>query len=98
MHPDLTPATETLARVVTGIGDDQLGAPTPCRGMTVADVLDHVDGLCLAFTGAAAKTWTPAARRRPPTGRGCHRTGGRAYLAAWRISRLPGAMSAPGPA
>ncbi|HEX9040434.1 MAG TPA: TIGR03086 family metal-binding protein [Trebonia sp.] len=55
MHLDLTPATETLARVVTDIGDDQLGAPTPCHGMTVADVLDHVDGLCLAFTAAAAK-------------------------------------------
>ncbi len=67
MHPDLTPATETLARVVTGIGDDQLGAPTPCRGMTVADVLDHVDGLCLAFTWAAAKNpdaWPPGAGRR----------------------------------
>ena len=55
MHPDLTPATETLARVVTSIADNQLAAPTPCHGMTVADVLDHVDGLCLAFTGAAAK-------------------------------------------
>jgi uncharacterized protein (TIGR03086 family) len=55
MHLDLTPATDTLAGVVTRIGDDQLGALTPCRGMTVADVLDHVDGLCLAFTGAAAK-------------------------------------------
>jgi uncharacterized protein (TIGR03086 family) len=55
MHPDLTPATETLARVVASLDDDQLGAPTPCHGMSVADVLDHVDGLCLAFTGAAAK-------------------------------------------
>jgi uncharacterized protein (TIGR03086 family) len=55
MQLDLTPATEALARVVAGIGDDQLGAPTPCRGMVVADVLDHVDGLCLAFAAAAAK-------------------------------------------
>ena len=64
MHPDLTPATGTLARVVTGIGDDQLAAPTPCHGMTVADVLDHVDGLCLAFAGAAAKN-LDAGRRGP---------------------------------
>jgi len=64
MHPDLTPATETLARLVTGISDDQLGAPTPCRGMSVADVLDHVDGLCLAFTGAAAKD-VDAGRQAP---------------------------------
>jgi uncharacterized protein (TIGR03086 family) len=44
-----------LTQLVTDIGDDQLGAPTPCRGMTVADLLDHLDGLCLAFTAAAAK-------------------------------------------
>jgi uncharacterized protein (TIGR03086 family) len=55
MHLDLTPATETLALVVAGIGDDQLGAPTPCRGVTVAALLDHVDGLSLAFTSAAVK-------------------------------------------
>jgi uncharacterized protein (TIGR03086 family) len=52
---DLTPATGMLTQLVTDIGDDQLGAPTPCRGMTVADLLDHLDGLCLAFTAAAAK-------------------------------------------
>lgn len=50
---DLTPATGMLAQLVTEIGDDQLGAPTPCRGTTVADLLDHLDGLCLAFTAAA---------------------------------------------
>ena len=52
---DLTPATGMLTQLVTDIGDDQLGAPTPCHGMTVADLLDHLDGLCLAFTAAAAK-------------------------------------------
>lgn len=52
---DLTPATGMLTKVVTDIGDDQLGAPTPCRDTTVADLLDHVDGLCLAFTAAAVK-------------------------------------------
>jgi len=62
---DLTPATGTLTRLVTDIGDDQLGAPTPCRGTTVADLLDHLDGLCLAFTAAAAKD--RAAGRQPPS-------------------------------
>ena len=52
---DLTPATEMVTRVVADIDDDQLGAPTPCLGTTVADLLDHLDGLCLAFTAAAAK-------------------------------------------
>ncbi len=55
VHPELTPATAALSLIVAKIGDDQLGAPTPCRGATVADLLDHVGGLCLAFTGAAAK-------------------------------------------
>jgi uncharacterized protein (TIGR03086 family) len=68
MHPDLTPGAQTLARVVAGLGDDQLGAPTPCHGVTVADLLDHVDGLSLAFTGAAAKD--PDAGRQPPSADG----------------------------
>ena len=52
---DLSPATGMPSELVTHIGEDQLGAPTPCRGTTVADLLDHLDGLCLAFTAAAAK-------------------------------------------
>jgi uncharacterized protein (TIGR03086 family) len=52
---DLTPATEMVTRVVADIGDDQLGDPAPGGGATVADLLDHLDGLCLAFTAAAAK-------------------------------------------
>ena len=52
---DLTPATETLTKIVTDIDDDQLGGPTPCRGTTVADLLDHLDGLSVAFTAAAGK-------------------------------------------
>jgi uncharacterized protein (TIGR03086 family) len=55
MRPDLKPATDMLARLVADIGDHQLGAPTPCRGAAVADLLDHVDGFCVAFTAAAAK-------------------------------------------
>ena len=65
---DLTPATGTLTRLVTDIGDDQLRAPTPCRGTTVADLLDHLDGLCLAFTAAAAKD--QAAGSQPPSADG----------------------------
>ena len=52
---DLTPATAMVTRVVAAVDDDQLGAPTPCRDTTVADLLDHLDGLCGAFTGAAVK-------------------------------------------
>lgn len=63
MH-DLTPATTTLSRVVTDTSDDQLGAPTPCGSATVADLLDHIDGLCRAFTAAAVKDL--AAGSQPP--------------------------------
>src|SRR5215467_8167848 len=54
MH-DLTPVTQMVTRVVIDITDDQLGAPTPCRDATVADLLDHLDGLSQAFTAAAGK-------------------------------------------
>ncbi len=53
---DLQPATSTLSGLVTGVGDDQLSAPTPCTGMSLGDLLDHVDGLALAFAAAASKT------------------------------------------
>src|ERR1700735_4619263 len=95
---DLTPATGMVTRVVADIDDDQLGAPTPCRGSTVADLLDHLDGFCLAFTAAAAKDLAAGSQgpsadgsRLGPgwgvgtfgrTGRGWHRTGGCAYPVA----------------
>src|SRR6202050_5257001 len=68
MHPELTPATQAMALLVADIGDDQLAAPTPCPGSTVADLLDHVGGLCLAFTGAAAKD--PATGSQAPSADG----------------------------
>jgi uncharacterized protein (TIGR03086 family) len=52
---DLSPATGRLTQLVAEIDDDQLDAPTPCDGNTVADLLDHLDGFCAAFTAAAAK-------------------------------------------
>jgi uncharacterized protein (TIGR03086 family) len=52
---DLEPATRVLTWIVTGVSDDQLGAPTPCRDATVGDLLAHVDGLSLAFAAAARK-------------------------------------------
>ena len=81
---DLTPATGVLTRLVSDIGDDQLGAPTPCRGTTVADLLDHLDGLCRAFTAAAAKD--QAAGSQAPSADGS-RLG-----PDWRI-RIPGRLA-----
>jgi uncharacterized protein (TIGR03086 family) len=52
---DLGPATRAVAHVVRNVTDEQLTAPTPCPEYTVADLLDHIDGLSQAFTGAARK-------------------------------------------
>jgi uncharacterized protein (TIGR03086 family) len=65
MH-DLEPATRTLAGVVGGVRDDQLTAPTPCRDTSLGDLLDHVDGLALAFTEAASKS-PPEGGSQPPS-------------------------------
>jgi uncharacterized protein (TIGR03086 family) len=56
---DFGPATTTVARIVAGVRDDQLADPTPCPAMTVADLLDHLHGLSLAFTLAARKEPIP---------------------------------------
>jgi len=56
---DLHPATTEVARLAAQVRDDQLTAPTPCDG-TVATLLDHLMGLCLAFTWGAQKREPPA--------------------------------------
>lgn len=65
---DLAPATHALTAVVAGITDDHLGGPTPCAEYSVADLLDHVDGLALAFADAAAKTPAGADQVPEPSG------------------------------
>lgn len=53
---DLAPAAVETARMVAGVRDDQLTAPTPCPGMPVAALLHHLVGLTYAFRMAAEKT------------------------------------------
>jgi uncharacterized protein (TIGR03086 family) len=67
MH-DLSPATAMLSRLVADTRDDQLGAPTPCGGVTVADLLHHVDGLSRVFTAAAEKDPAAAGQAAAPDG------------------------------
>jgi uncharacterized protein (TIGR03086 family) len=62
---DLTPAADHLAELVRTVHDEQLTAPTPCPAMSVADLLDHICGLSLAFTAAARKR--VAGLSSPPT-------------------------------
>lgn len=63
---DLVPATRRTAEVIAGIGDAQLASPTPCPEYTVGDLLDHLNGLALAFTDAATKTVPEGGTQAPP--------------------------------
>jgi uncharacterized protein (TIGR03086 family) len=53
---DLKPATRLLADLVAGLRDDQLQLPTPCTQSSLGDLIDHVDGLSMAFAAAARKS------------------------------------------
>ena len=53
---NLAPQAAELARVVAGVRDDQLTDPTPCADTPVAALLDHLDGLTVAFQRAAEKS------------------------------------------
>jgi len=54
-HPDFRPTTTALAALVRGVRDDQLSGRTPCPDYSVADLLDHIGGLSVAFASAARK-------------------------------------------
>lgn len=82
---NLTPAARRLSEIVQQIDDDQLGAPTP-SGIPVADMLDHVGGLVVAFAAAAAKD-LGSVTATPPAPDG-DRLG-----AAWR-TEIPQALTA----
>ncbi len=59
MTLDLGQAARASSAVVAGVRDDQLGDATPCPAYTVADLLDHIGGLSVAFTEAALKDARP---------------------------------------
>ena len=83
---DRPPAS--VARLVRGVRDDQLSGPTPCPAYTVADLLDHVGGLALAFRCSADRgsrcrgTATP--RATGPGWRTAGGTGSPATSTRWR--------------
>ncbi|WP_182904507.1 TIGR03086 family metal-binding protein [Microbispora sp. H13382] len=55
MTADLRPAADRLAAIIRDVSDDRLTGPTPCEGITVGELLDHIDGLSVAFAAAARK-------------------------------------------
>ena len=65
---DLGPTTRAVARLVQGVSDTQLDAPTPCTAYTVGDVAEHIAGLTRAFTAAARKEGISASQGPPPLG------------------------------
>ena len=52
---DLGPAARRVTSLLSGVSDDQLGAPTPCGTYAVGDLLDHFMGLTLGMRYAAQK-------------------------------------------
>ncbi|MCW2526994.1 MAG: hypothetical protein JWM76_1854 [Pseudonocardiales bacterium] len=62
----LDSATRTLAELVEGVRDDQHANPTPCGPMKLGALLDHVNGLSIAFKDAADKA-IPEGGSQPPS-------------------------------
>jgi uncharacterized protein (TIGR03086 family) len=80
MH-DLHPAARQLVTLIERVDDSQLDAPTPCPGYGVADLLDHIARLTVAFTEAGRKERGTNAQPPPE--------GSRDHLASdWR-TRIP---------
>lgn len=62
----LHPAAHEVTRLLDGVTDEGLSASTLCRDTPVAARLDHLVGLCLAFTWAARQS-TPVGTGRAPS-------------------------------
>jgi uncharacterized protein (TIGR03086 family) len=52
---DLEPAAQKMADLLRDVPDERLDDPTPCPAYTLGDLVEHVGGLTIAFTGAAKK-------------------------------------------
>jgi uncharacterized protein (TIGR03086 family) len=86
---DFRPTTTALAELVRGVRDDQLTGRTPCPDYSVADLLDHIGGLAVAFRAAATKEELP--------GGGAPSADGSRLEDGWR-DRIAGALTELGEA
>jgi uncharacterized protein (TIGR03086 family) len=66
MPVNLEPVTTRTAALVRGVRDDQLDQPTPC-GISVGELLYHLQSLAHAFTIAATKAVDEMRDAPPPT-------------------------------
>ena len=62
---DLEPAARRTGDLVSNVPDELLDAPTPCPGYTLGDLVEHIGGAAIAFTGAAAKDLGNATSQAP---------------------------------
>ncbi|MFE6025125.1 TIGR03086 family metal-binding protein [Streptomyces niveus] len=53
--PDHGPVCRSVAKLLDGVDDKHLAAPTPCPDYTVRELLGHLVGLTLAFRDAGKK-------------------------------------------
>jgi uncharacterized protein (TIGR03086 family) len=88
---DLGPATETMTSLLMGVSDAALSDRTPCPDYTLGDLVEHVGGLALAFTGAATKNPLEAT----PSGDASRLPDGWRDVFASRLAALATAWKAP---
>jgi uncharacterized protein (TIGR03086 family) len=62
---DLGPAAQQLAQLVSNVTDTQHAAPTPCPQYQVADLVEHIGTMALAFAAAARKENGPLTNQQP---------------------------------
>lgn len=94
MTIDLSPPVAELARIVSGVRDDQLDAPTPNSGRDVGTLLAHVHGLAIAFRDAAYKR-EGATTSTPPAEARTDLPGGWRTLIPERLAELAEAWKVP---
>jgi uncharacterized protein (TIGR03086 family) len=63
---DLEPAARRIGDLVAHVDEARLESSTPCGAASVADVLDHINGLAQAFAAAAAKDLGASTSTPPP--------------------------------
>ncbi|MEV7614138.1 TIGR03086 family metal-binding protein [Streptomyces sp. NPDC089799] len=66
---DFGPQARVVARLVAGVPDHLLAAPTPCPDYSVRDLLAHLAGLAVAFRDAARKHLGPTTDTAPDAAR-----------------------------
>ena len=92
---DLAGATGRLGSLVKGLSDEELGRPTPCTRWSVADLVDHIEGLSLGFTAAARKDGGPVTAT-PPEPDGSRLGAGWRERVPARLDQLADAWLHPG--